>query len=155
MHRSNEERDSIRTFYSLLDLDAAAHIDRPRPDVYKRQHRLHLPDRHGPARALLPAGSLAGPDGHGLDRGPGRLQRAGACLLYTSHTDSGGFYIEPTIFDCADASSALIREEIFGPVLAAQRFHTEDEAIALANDSSYGLGAGLWTANLGLSLIHI
>ncbi|QQB34480.1 aldehyde dehydrogenase [Achromobacter deleyi] len=64
-------------------------------------------------------------------------------------TDSGGFYIEPTIFDCADASSALIREEIFGPVLAAQRFHTEDEAIALANDSSYGLGAGLWTANLG------
>ncbi|MFY3140104.1 aldehyde dehydrogenase [Achromobacter xylosoxidans] len=65
------------------------------------------------------------------------------------HTDSGGFYIEPTIFDCADASSALMREEIFGPVLAAQRFHTEDEAIALANDSSYGLGAGLWTANLG------
>ncbi|MCZ8441796.1 aldehyde dehydrogenase [Achromobacter xylosoxidans] len=65
------------------------------------------------------------------------------------HTDSGGFYIEPTIFDCADASSALIREEIFGPVLAAQRFRTEDEAIALANDSSYGLGAGLWTANLG------
>ena len=42
-----------------------------------------------------------------------------------------------------------MREEIFGPVLAAQRFGTEDEAIALANDSSYGLGAGLWTANLG------
>lgn len=65
------------------------------------------------------------------------------------HAEGGGFYIEPTIFDCADASSTLIREEIFGPVLAAQRFHTEDEAIALANDSSYGLGAGLWTANLG------
>ncbi|MEN4919382.1 aldehyde dehydrogenase [Achromobacter spanius] len=64
-------------------------------------------------------------------------------------TDTGGFYIEPTIFDCVDAGSALVREEIFGPVLAAQRFHTEDEAIALANDSSYGLGAGLWTANLG------
>ena len=63
--------------------------------------------------------------------------------------DSGGFYIEPTIFDCVDANSALVREEIFGPVLAAHRFHTEDEAIALANDSSYGLGAGLWTANLG------
>lgn len=63
--------------------------------------------------------------------------------------ESGGFYIEPTIFDCIDANSALVREEIFGPVLAAQRFHTEDEAIALANDSSYGLGAGLWTANLG------
>ncbi len=64
-------------------------------------------------------------------------------------TDSGGFYIEPTIFDCADAASSLVREEIFGPVLTAQRFRSEDEAIALANDSPYGLGAGLWTANLG------
>lgn len=63
--------------------------------------------------------------------------------------DSGGWYIEPTIFDCAGPQGALMREEIFGPVLAAQRFGTEDEAIALANDSSYGLGAGLWTANLG------
>ena len=64
-------------------------------------------------------------------------------------TDSGGFYIEPTIFDCVDATHALVREEIFGPVLTAQRFRSEDEAIALANDSAYGLGAGLWTANLG------
>jgi len=63
--------------------------------------------------------------------------------------ESGGFYIEPTIFDCPAQDSALVREEIFGPVLAAQRFATEDEAIALANDSAYGLGAGLWTANLG------
>jgi gamma-glutamyl-gamma-aminobutyraldehyde dehydrogenase len=61
---------------------------------------------------------------------------------------TGGYYIEPTIFDCASQDSALVREEIFGPVLAAQRFTTEDEAIELANDSVYGLGAGLWTANL-------
>jgi len=63
--------------------------------------------------------------------------------------DSGGYYIEPTIFECRDADSSLLREEIFGPVLAVQRFRTEDEAIRLANDSVYGLGAGLWTANLG------
>ncbi|WP_026641350.1 aldehyde dehydrogenase [Bordetella petrii] len=62
--------------------------------------------------------------------------------------DSGGYYIEPTIFDCTSPDNSLMREEIFGPVLAAQRFTTEDEAIALANDSIYGLGAGLWTANL-------
>jgi gamma-glutamyl-gamma-aminobutyraldehyde dehydrogenase len=41
-----------------------------------------------------------------------------------------------------------VQEEIFGPVLAAQRFSDEEEVIKLANDSIYGLGAGLWTANL-------
>lgn len=61
---------------------------------------------------------------------------------------TGGYYIEPTIFDCASQDSALVREEIFGPVLAAQRFASEEDAIRLANDSVYGLGAGLWTANL-------
>jgi gamma-glutamyl-gamma-aminobutyraldehyde dehydrogenase len=61
---------------------------------------------------------------------------------------TGGYYIEPTIFDCASQDSSLVREEIFGPVLAAQRFATEDDAVRLANDSIYGLGAGLWTANL-------
>ena len=61
---------------------------------------------------------------------------------------TGGYYIEPTIFDCAGQDSSLVREEIFGPVLAAQRFTSEDDAIRLANDSVYGLGAGLWTANL-------
>lgn len=65
-----------------------------------------------------------------------------------ARSETGGYYIEPTIFDCTRQDSALVREEIFGPVLAAQRFGSEDEAIALANDSVYGLGAGLWTANL-------
>ena len=59
---------------------------------------------------------------------------------------TGGYYIRTTIFDCADQGNSLVREEIFGPVLAAQRFATEDDAVRLANDSVYGLGAGLWTA---------
>jgi len=63
--------------------------------------------------------------------------------------ETGGYYIEPTIFDCASQDSSLVREEIFGPVLAVQRFATEDDAIRLANDSIYGLGAGLWTRSLG------
>ncbi len=78
-------------------------------------------------------------------------QREGASLRLgggRARNDSGGYYIEPTIFDCADQNNSLVREEIFGPVLAAQRFGTEDQAIALANDSVYGLGAGLWTADL-------
>lgn len=65
-----------------------------------------------------------------------------------AHTASGGYYVEPTIFDCPRQAMRIVNEEIFGPVLAAQRFHTEDEAVALANDSPYGLGAGLWTAQL-------
>lgn len=64
-------------------------------------------------------------------------------------TDTGGYYIEPTIFDCASQELGIVREEIFGPVLAAQRFSTEDDAIRLANDSIYGLGAGLWTRSVG------
>ncbi len=74
-----------------------------------------------------------------------RLRLGGRQVL----TDSGGYYIEPTIFDCPGQDNSLVREEIFGPVLAAQGFADEDEAVALANDSIYGLGAGLWTADLG------
>lgn len=64
-------------------------------------------------------------------------------------TETGGYYIEPTIFDCPSDQLSIINEEIFGPVLSARRFNTEEEVIACANDSIYGLGAGLWTANLG------
>ncbi|WP_454754375.1 aldehyde dehydrogenase [Cupriavidus necator] len=62
--------------------------------------------------------------------------------------DSGGFYLQPTIFECPSQALKIVREEIFGPVLAVTRFHAEDEAVRMANDSPYGLGAGLWTANL-------
>ncbi len=63
-------------------------------------------------------------------------------------TDSGGFYLQPTIFECPSQALKIVREEIFGPVLAVTRFHTEEEAVRMANDSPYGLGSGLWTANL-------
>jgi gamma-glutamyl-gamma-aminobutyraldehyde dehydrogenase len=62
--------------------------------------------------------------------------------------DSGGYYIAPTLFDGVRNSMTIAREEIFGPVLSVIRFATEDEAVALANDSVYGLQAGLWTDNL-------
>ncbi len=61
----------------------------------------------------------------------------------------GGSYLAPTVFDRVTPDMRLAREEIFGPVLSVLTFDTEEEAVALANDTEYGLAAGLWTADLG------
>ena len=62
--------------------------------------------------------------------------------------DSGGCFVEPTVFDGVHNGMKIAREEIFGPVMGIQRFKTEAEAIALANDSPYGLQASVWTDQL-------
>jgi 4-guanidinobutyraldehyde dehydrogenase / NAD-dependent aldehyde dehydrogenase len=62
--------------------------------------------------------------------------------------ETGGFYIEPTIFERVDNRMTIAREEIFGPVLSAISFKTPADALRLANDSSYGLEANLWTNDL-------
>ncbi|EPQ59281.1 NAD-aldehyde dehydrogenase [Gloeophyllum trabeum ATCC 11539] len=68
----------------------------------------------------------------------------GAKILNGGEKRQGkGFYVDPTIFTDVKPSMKIVREEIFGPVLAVAKFHTEEEAIALANDTTYGLGAGL------------
>ena len=59
-----------------------------------------------------------------------------------------GFYVEPTIFTDVTPAMTLWHEEVFGPVLAITRFSDESEAISLANDSQYGLAAGIWTNDL-------
>jgi acyl-CoA reductase-like NAD-dependent aldehyde dehydrogenase len=62
--------------------------------------------------------------------------------------DPGGFYVEPTVFDEAAPDSALVQEEIFGPVLSTQSFADEREAIALANGTRFGLMASIWTGDV-------
>jgi aldehyde dehydrogenase len=57
---------------------------------------------------------------------------------------SGGYYIEPTVF-AGHNRMRIFQEEIFGPVVSVTTFKTEEEALALANDTLYGLGAGLWS----------
>lgn len=63
-----------------------------------------------------------------------------------------GLFVEPTIFKDVDNASVLAQEEIFGPVLSIIPFDTEEDAIAIGNDSRYGLAAGIWTTNLNRAM---
>jgi len=59
-----------------------------------------------------------------------------------------GFYIQPTIYTGLKESARCVKEEIFGPVCHVAPFHTEEEAVNMANDTKYGLAASIWTTNL-------
>lgn len=70
----------------------------------------------------------------------------------TSGELAGGYFIQPTIFDNVTNNMRIARDEIFGPVLSVLVFDTEEEALAIANDSPYGLAAGIWTQSLPRTL---
>jgi 4-(gamma-glutamylamino)butanal dehydrogenase len=80
-------------------------------------------------------------------------REGGSLALGGSRTlaDTGGFYVEPTVFDRVQPDNTLAREEVFGPVLAVTRFKEPDDAIRIANDTNYGLAAGLWTKDISLA----
>ncbi len=77
----------------------------------------------------------------GVEEGA-RLVKGGKVL------DGAGFYIEPTLFADVTDEMTIAREEIFGPVMSVLKFATEDEALARANDTQFGLAAGVFTADL-------
>jgi acyl-CoA reductase-like NAD-dependent aldehyde dehydrogenase len=60
-----------------------------------------------------------------------------------------GWFVEPTVFTGVDNGMRIAQEEVFGPVLAVIPFRDEDEAVAIANDVRFGLGAGVWTTDIG------
>jgi acyl-CoA reductase-like NAD-dependent aldehyde dehydrogenase len=76
-------------------------------------------------------------DGASVRLGGGRVRES-----------SGGFYVEPTVFDGVSPRMKIAREEIFGPVLATLTFKTVEEAVKIANDVVYGLAAAVWTTNV-------
>ena len=65
---------------------------------------------------------------------------------------SQGFFVEPMVFTDVNPSMRIMREEIFGPVMAIMPFQSESEAVALANDTPYGLAAALWTSDIKRAL---
>ena len=104
----------------------------------------------GPASAdldvgpLIRSGQLERVRGFLAEAADSGIRTAG-CGTIAAEAPAGGYYAAPTVLADVPAAHRIAQEEVFGPVLAAMRFHDESEAIRLANATRYGLTAGLWT----------
>lgn len=80
-----------------------------------------------------------------------KSQAQGATLRFGGNEPEGlasGHYFSPTLVDCPDMNTETLKVEMFGPVMSLVAFDTEEEAVAMANDTVYGLGSGIFTNNL-------
>jgi (Z)-2-((N-methylformamido)methylene)-5-hydroxybutyrolactone dehydrogenase len=115
--------------------------------VAERAAAITLGDPNDPATDMGPLANRTQ-----LDRVLGYCASAreqGARVLYGgAQPDLGGFFVQPTVITGASPEMDVVREEVFGPVVAALPFGTESEAVALANDTPYGLAGAVWTKDV-------
>ena len=85
-----------------------------------------------------------------IERAPGQGARLVAqAAMPTDNRLTRGYFVPPSLFDDVAPDSELARDEVFGPVLGVTTFRDEGEAVALSNDTSFGLAAGIWTGDVG------
>ena len=82
----------------------------------------------------------------------GRRSSASEVVTGGERPDRDGYFLQPTVIAGVDPGEELVAEETFGPVFTVQPFASEEEAIALANGTEYGLAASIWTTNAGRAM---